>query len=311
MTKSNRMSTNRRRRWSVLLLSGGLSLACGNGVTQSGDPYHPMAGNPASGAGRNSSGGSPVAGSNLGGASAGSAPMPTAGDAGTSQGGQVAEAGSAATAGGGAGGTSVAGGPPVFSAKPLSVVAYSPYRDGQAPGGPQPSKDDVKADLMMLKPYVDGVRVYGTDGANAFVPALCDELGIELHVGAWIDGIASDQPNVHALAALVKENHPSIKTAIIGNEVLARSAKNLMTEEKLLALINLFKADIGASAHTYRIAAADTYPQWMMLRPNLAAAVDVVIWHTYGWWSGVASPMLSRWCRNATTTCWPPTRANR
>jgi exo-beta-1,3-glucanase (GH17 family) len=138
---------------------------------------------------------------------------------------------------------------------------------------------------MMLKPYVDGVRVYGTDGANAYIPKLCDELGIDLHIGAWIDGIASDEPNVHALATIVNANHPSIKTAIVGNEVLARSAKNGMTEEKLLALINIFKADFKATG--VKIAAADTYPQWMMGRPNLAAAVDVVIWHTYGWWSGI------------------------
>jgi exo-beta-1,3-glucanase (GH17 family) len=25
----------------------------------------------------------------------------------------------------------------------------------------------------------------------------------------------------------------------------------------------------------------------MMKRPNLAASVDLVIWHTYGWWAGV------------------------
>ena len=35
-----------------------------------------------------------------------------------------------------------------------------------------------------------------------------------------------------------------------------------------------------------KIAAADTYPQWMMMRPNLAAAVDLVIWHTYAYWAG-------------------------
>ena len=229
-----------------------------------------------------------TAGTDAGGASAGTTSTPLGGDAGTSQGGQVTQGGSSASAGAGTGGSmSVAGGPPVYTSQPLSVVAYSPYRDGQAPGGAQPSKDDVKADLVMLKPFVDGVRVYGTDGANAYIPALCDELGIDLHIGAWIDGIASDEPNVHALATVVKENHPSIKTAIVGNEVLARSAKNLMTEEKLIALINIFKADIAGTTPTYKIAAADTYPQWMLKRPNLAAAVDLVIWHTYGWWSGV------------------------
>src|SRR5258708_186124 len=137
----------------------------------------------------------------------------------------------------------------------------------------------------MLQPLVVGVRVYGTDGANAYIPALCDELGIDLHLGAWLDGLPSDEPNAHALAKIVNENHPSIKTAVVGNEVLARAAKNNVTEARLIQLINIVKADI--TVKTVKIAAADTYPQWMMMRPNLAAAVDLVIWHTYAYWAGV------------------------
>jgi glucan 1,3-beta-glucosidase len=272
----------------VLCLAACLYVGCGFEAAPLAAPPG-SAGNMVSSAGALgvSAGNGPAAGSDTGGASAGGSTAPAGGDAGSAQGGgQVTQGGQSATAGSG-GSLGVAGGPPVYTSKPMSVVAYSPYRDGQAPGGAQPSKEDVKADLVMMKPYIDGVRVYGTDGANAYIPALCDELGIELHIGAWIDGIASDEPNVHALATIVKENHPSIKTAIVGNEVLARSAKNLMTEEKLLALIDVFKADIQGSTPTYKIAAADTYPQWMLKRPKLAAAVDIVIWHTYGWWSGV------------------------
>jgi glucan 1,3-beta-glucosidase len=283
--KASRVGVRQALGASAWCLAASLYLGCGFETPPTGQ--QPTAGTTASSAGTSTTGGTvPAAGTDAGGASAGSATTPIGGDAATSQGGQMTQGGASPTAGSG-GSMSVAGGPPVYSSKPMSVVAYSPYRDGQAPGGAQPSKEDVKADLVMMKPYIDGVRVYGTDGANAYVPALCDELGIDLHIGAWIDGIASDEPNVHALATIVKENHPSIKTAIIGNEVLARSTKNLMTEEKLLALIDLFKADIQGTTPTYEIAAADTYPQWMMMRPNLAAAVDVVIWHTYGWWSGV------------------------
>jgi glucan 1,3-beta-glucosidase len=216
----------------------------------------------------------------------------TVGGGGTSagQGGQVDQGGTAPVGGsgggasGGTGGMSVAGGPPAFSNKPLSVVAYSPYRNGQGPGGAQPTQAQVREDLELLKPLVDGVRVYGTDGAQAYIPALCDELGIDLHMGCWIDGLASDEPNCLQLAGIVNENHPSLKTAIIGNEVLARSTKNMMTEEKLIAIIETTKAAI--TNKTVKIAAADTFPQWQMNRPNLANSVDLMIWHTYGWWSG-------------------------
>jgi exo-beta-1,3-glucanase (GH17 family) len=226
-------------------------------------------------------------------AGAGGSSSAQAGSGGLAQGGEQAQAGSAALGGaagalgtaGAAGGMSVAGGPPAFSNKPMSVVAYSPYRDGQAPGGAQPSEQQVREDLELLKPLVDGVRVYGTDGANAYIPKLCDELGIDLHIGAWIDGLGSDEPNTLALAKIVNENHPSIKTAIVGNEVLQRSADNGMTEEKLIALIDTAKGAI--TNKNVKIAAADTYPQWMLGRPNLAASVDLLIWHTYGYWAGM------------------------
>jgi exo-beta-1,3-glucanase (GH17 family) len=285
MDLQNRMAFTLSLRWSLVCLAYSLCVACGFGPTPSGAPPQPVAGSPASSAGSSGVGGNSAAGGSAGGASAGTSPTPTGGDGGAAQGGQAAQGGTSASAGsGGTGGMSVAGGPPVFSNKPLLVVAYSPYRDGQAPGGAQPSQSDVKADLQMLKPLVDGVRVYGTDGANAYIPALCDELGIDLHLGAWIDGLPSDEPNVHALAKIVNESHPSLKTAIVGNEVLARSAKNMVTETRLIELINLFRADVKVTG--VKVAAADTYPQWMMKRPNLAAAVDLVIWHTYAWWAG-------------------------
>jgi exo-beta-1,3-glucanase (GH17 family) len=234
-------------------------------------------------------GGGGTTGTAGGGAGATAGTSGTGGAAGV--GGATAGQGGAAGATGGVGGLGagglggIAGGPPVFSSKPLSVIAYSPYRDGQAPGGAQPTMDQVKSDLMMLKPLVDGVRVYGTDGAQGYIPALCDQLGIDLYLGAWIDGIATDEPNVHALAAIVNQNHPSIKVAIVGNEVLNRSAKNGVTEARMVQLVNLFRADL--QVNTVKVAEADTYPQWMMGLTDLSNAVDLIIWHTYAYWSGV------------------------
>jgi exo-beta-1,3-glucanase (GH17 family) len=207
----------------------------------------------------------------------------TGGSGGATGGSGGATGGSAGLGAGGFGG--VFAGPAAFSSKPLSVIDYSPYRDGQAPGATQPTMDQVKADLMQLKPLVDGIRIYGTDGAQGYVPALCDQLGLDLYIGAWIDGIATDEPNVHALAAIVNQNHPSIKVAVIGDEVLERSATNMVTEARMIQLINLFKADLTVT--TVKVAEADTYPQWMMGRPNLAAAIDLLIWHTYAYWSGI------------------------
>ncbi len=290
MNRSQGMKT-RRHSWSLVGLASLWCSAC------SFDEVAPKASPPSAVAPSSAGGNDTFAGNSATGGAAGSVAMPSAGassgggapsggapSGGVTQGGTGGAAGSLAAAG--SAGLSVAGGPPVYTSKPMSVVAYSPYRDGQAPGGAQPSQAQVRADLEMLKPYVDGVRVYGTDGANAFVPALCDELGIDLHLGAWIDGLPSDEPNVRALAQIVNDAHPSIKTAIVGNEVLERADDNGVTEARLLELIGIYKSELTNT--TVKTAAADTYPEWMVMRPNLAAAVDVVIWHTYGYWAGMS-----------------------
>jgi exo-beta-1,3-glucanase (GH17 family) len=264
------------------LVFGGCGFDESNARTGSGGGTAGTSGNTGTGG---SSAGATGGSGGAGGATGGSAGV-TGGsggetDASGATGGAGGQGGSVVSADSG----TVADGPPAFSTKALSVIAYSPYRDGQSPGGPQPTQAQVQQDLQMLKPLVDGIRVYGTDGANAYIPALCDQLGIDLHLGTWIDGLASDTANAHALAAIVNQNHPSIKTAIVGNETLARSAKNGMTEARLIELINIARADI--TIKTVKVATADTYPQWMLGRPNLAAAVDVIIWHTYAWWAGV------------------------
>jgi exo-beta-1,3-glucanase (GH17 family) len=235
-----------------------------------------------SGAGT-SSGGTQTAGTNAGGTAG------TVGSAGQAAGGTAGAAGGTGGAGGaagGAGGAAGAGGTlviPEFTGG-LTVIDYSPYRDGQAPGGgQQPSEQQVREDLELLAQIATGIRIYGTDGGNAHVPALCDELGLDLHVGAWIDGLASDGPNVTALANLVNEGHPSIKTAVVGNEVLNRTEDNGLVEADLLAFVAQARSEITADV---TIAVAETYPRWMEMRPNLAEAVDMIIWHTYGWWSG-------------------------
>jgi exo-beta-1,3-glucanase (GH17 family) len=284
----------------LLALTGSLaSLACEGGHHKSSNGGAGTNGNPG-GAGTTGAAGTDASGQAGTTGAAGTSDSGAAGTTGAAGTNASGQAGTTGAAGGGAGTTGASGsngaagnsgaagmfpGPPAFSNKPLSVVAYSPFRDGQAPGGAQPTRDQVKQDLMMLKPLVDGVRVYGTDGANAFIPGLCDELGIDLHLGAWIDGIATDEANTRDLARIVNENHPRLKTAIVGNEVLARSAKNKVTEERLIELIKIAKSVI--TVKTVKIAAADTYPQWMMMRPNLANEVDLLIWHTYGYWSGV------------------------
>ncbi len=48
----------------------------------------------------------------------------------------------------------------------LDVVGYSPYRENQGPRLAQPSVEDIKEDLEILKKITDEIRLYGMTGST-------------------------------------------------------------------------------------------------------------------------------------------------
>ena len=89
-------------------------------------------------------------------------------------------------------------------------------------------------------------------------------------------------------ATIVNANRKSIKTAIVGNEVLARSAKNNMTEEKLLALINIFKTDFKATGVKIYLDGKpiDARVEWDNLAGTIRTSTPLLIGQRYnvsGW----------------------------
>lgn len=177
--------------------------------------------------------------------------------------------------------------PAPSSGKTFRVIAYGPFRQGQAPGGEQPSYDELRSDLEFIEQFADGVRVYGTGPAESMIPSICDELGLDLHLGAWIDGLPQDEDWVRDLVSIVNEGHPSIKTAVIGNEVLLRArnaAMNGVTEDRLIELIDIARSEITVDG--IQITTADTHEDWIGASQQLVDAVDIIFWHVHPWWAG-------------------------
>lgn len=168
------------------------------------------------------------------------------------------------------------------AAKPLAYMCYSPYRDGQSPGGAAPTEAQIRADLALIVPLAKGVRTYGATGIQARIPALAREAGLEVYPGAWIGtDDAANLAEVDALIALAKSGNPAIKGLIVGSETLLRGD---VTEERLVGYLKRVReAGTGIPVST-----ADIYQNVISHAAALDPVVDFALCHIHPYWESVA-----------------------
>ena len=241
-------------------------------------------------AGASDAGGSAAAGTGTGG-------LPGTG-ASSGTGGIANAGGSSGTAG--AAGT--AGGPKYFKG-----ICYEGYRDGQFPGGPEPTCDQVQQDLSLIASFTRGIRTYGSSSNNhdgKCVPGIADTLGLELNMGVWVDETYGDVTNFAAIDdALVTvcgaagagskgcptgaSVHSSIKSVLVGNEYLLRvqEAKGdlLAAEKHLVSYIQYARARLPKNIE---VDTSESYPLWLTASAALFQAVDNVVWQAHPFWEG-------------------------
>ncbi len=197
--------------------------------------------------------------------------------------------------------------PCVTGCKPFKVICYTGYRDGQmptgAPGANEPTEAQVREDLTLLLPLTQGIRTYGSnpllhDGGS--VPKVADDLGLDLHMGIWIDdplanATSTDATNMAALDAsigIVSAGHKSIKTVIISNEYLLRvrqmhpgdASATAAAEARLVTYLKYVRSKVPPSIP---VVIGESYPDWLNASKALYDAVDIVMWHVHPWWQGV------------------------
>ncbi|SMF42816.1 glycosyl hydrolase family 17 protein [Pseudobacteriovorax antillogorgiicola] len=183
----------------------------------------------------------------------------------------------------------------------VPVVNYSPYRDGQRPGGPGPSEDQIEEDLLLLKNITTELRVYGMGRNTEVIAKLCQKLGLRLHVSAWLVPEDDDEPwswqnyqEMRNLITFVKSYASSgvLASAIIGSEVLYRGD---LSEDRLLQFINYAKQQLAGTG--VPVSSAIIYFNWT---EALAAAVDQITFHVHPMWEGrpieqAAKRVLDTW----------------
>ena len=188
--------------------------------------------------------------------------------------------------------------PCTVDCKPFKVICYTGYRDGQMPTGAagpnEPTLAQVTEDLTILAKYTHGIRTYGSnpllhDGGS--VPQVADTLGLDLHMGAWIDDSYTDAVNMKALddsIGIINAGHKSIKTFIISNEYLLRvrqaHGNTAAAEARLVGYLTY----VHSKVKNIPVVIGESYPDWLNASKALYDAVDVVMWHVHPWWQGSA-----------------------
>ncbi len=159
----------------------------------------------------------------------------------------------------------------------------------------------------MIASFTRGIRTYGSSSANhdgKCVPGIADTLGLELHMGVWVDETYGDMTNFAAIDdALVTvcgpagagsvgcpngtSVHSSIKTVLVGNEYLLRvqEAKGdlVVAEQHLVSYIKYARARLPKNIE---VDTSESYPLWLTASAALFQAVDNVVWQAHPFWEG-------------------------
>lgn len=165
-------------------------------------------------------------------------------------------------------------------------ISYGPFREGQAPGGPNPSRDQIAEDLRILAPDWDAVRVYSSQAPTQTILSVIREEALPLKVmlGAWI---APDDPAANAAevasAVYLAGAFPDVVAAVsVGNESQVDWSAHQSDPAVLQAALRVVRANVAQPVTT-----ADDYNFWNKPRSHeIADEVDFIVLHAYAMWNG-------------------------
>lgn len=180
-------------------------------------------------------------------------------------------------------------------------ICYSPYRDGQRPGGAQPTAAEVREDLGIVAARWNLIRTYGSrEGSGTILQVIRDAgLPIRVVLGAWIapevrrdatgtivapdaEAKAANAAEVEAALRLAAE-YPDIVVAIaVGNETQVSWSAHRSDLATLLPYVRQARQESRLPVTT-----ADDYKYWILPESRqLAAELDFVMTHIHPLWNG-------------------------
>lgn len=182
-----------------------------------------------------------------------------------------------------------------------NAICYGPHRDGQRPGGPSPSREELRSDLQLLAKRWHFIRLYGTVGpAETILDIIrADRLDMQVLLGVWIDAevrrdstgqVVAEFPSARSANRLEIETgvrltaaYPEIVKAIaVGNETQVNWSSHRVPLEQLTGAIREVRARAPVP-----VTAADDFNYWVTPESRaLAAEIDFIVTHSHPMWGG-------------------------
>lgn len=185
----------------------------------------------------------------------------------------------------------------VVRVRPLRVhangVAYGPHRDGQRPGGPGPTRAQLREDLRLIAKHWNAVRVYGSsEFADTMLQVIREErLGLHVLLGVWIG--EDDRREIDAGVRLANAYPGIVRAMVVGNETQVFWSAHRQPVERLLAALREVRERTRVPVTT-----ADDYNFWNKPESRaVAREVDFITLHLHPLWNGASLDSAIVWSR--------------
>ena len=182
-------------------------------------------------------------------------------------------------------------------------VCYSGYRENQYPGGPIPTYQEVKEDLLLVAQHFSYIRLYSVDDHTKMVLEILEkeDLHLKVMIGAyleaevnnpecgWDSGVygseilkanqLKNQRQVQDLILIAGQYPERIFALAVGNEACVSWTDHLVAVETIKEYILAVKAKCAQP-----VTVCDNYVPWLDTMQSLVECVDFISIHTYPVW---------------------------
>lgn len=192
------------------------------------------------------------------------------------------------------------------------AIAYGLYRDGQHPGGPEPTKDQVREDLHLLAARWGLLRTYGSVGPPETMLEVIREDGLDMKVmlGVWIGAeerrdstgavverfpgeAAANRREIEAAVRLAAAYPDVVLALCVGNETQVFWSAHRVPPALLIDCLREVRARTSVP-----VATADDYNFWNKPESRaVAEECDFVVMHAHPLWNGLQLESALDWTR--------------
>lgn len=183
------------------------------------------------------------------------------------------------------------------------AICYSGYRDGQQPSGNLPSYEEVKEDLLLLKPHWNYLRLYDCDEhaltvirviqqeqldfkimLGAYIEAEMNNYGCPWNGGVYEEGQLavnkkSNDAKINRLIEWANQYPEIIFTLSLGNEACVDWTDHFVPVERVIEFAKRVKQHARQP-----VTFCENYVPWLNYLAPLVAHIDFISIHTYPVW---------------------------